>query len=134
MAGERAQEFAKAAFVDQNYDRAFQLLSPQLRATTITTPEQLASELVKLHRGAFPSSVEATDYGRIAGQPAMSIFVHGVGVGGDIYYRLIMQGTAEQGYAIGGFMRGNGEYPQAMRSCLANCGSREASGDATPHN
>jgi hypothetical protein len=78
----------------------------------------LVAAIKQLHKDGFPSAVTATDYGSMPGQQAMSIFILGNAANGDIYYRLVLQGTDTEGYSVGAFMRGDGEYPASMRSPL----------------
>src|SRR6059036_1440607 len=104
MAAERAEEFARAAFVEQKFAEAYSLLSSDTKKRL--SQDAMVTAIKQLHKDGFPSAVKATDYGPMPGQPAMSIFIHGTGANADIYYRLVMQGTDTEGYSVGAFMRG----------------------------
>lgn len=129
MAAEKAEQFARLAFVAQDFEEAYALLSPQFKR--VRSQDDFTGTLKQLHEHGFPTTIEVTDFGHILGQPAMSIFAHGVSASGDIYYRLIMHGTVDQGYSVDGFMRGDGEYPQTMRTPLPNRLEPEASVDGS---
>ncbi|RJQ38687.1 MAG: hypothetical protein C4555_04745 [Dehalococcoidia bacterium] len=119
MAAIEAQEFADIAFVQQDLQKAYDILSGGMKKGY--SPEEFTGILVKMHPTGYPSKVTATEYEPILGQPAMNIFLEGQTEKENFYYRFVMEGTSDKGYKVAGFFRGNGPYPDSpMRQPLNN--------------
>ncbi|HET6979018.1 MAG TPA: hypothetical protein VFI24_21980 [Pyrinomonadaceae bacterium] len=110
MAATRATEFAQAAFVEQNKDKAFNLLHPEFQA--YTTREKFAQILTAMNTPIAPSSINATDFEPIPGQEAMSIYITGESDRETFYYRIPMKGNVRDGYKPVGIFRNQGPYPK----------------------
>jgi hypothetical protein len=105
-----AEEFADAAFVHREVDRAYKLMSPG--TTAEVTPGDLASLLGQMHPSGSPGAERAVEFQRLPGFRGMNIYLVGESGGATFYYRLLMTGTADDGYAVAGLFRGTGPYPQ----------------------
>ena len=106
-----AEKFAEVAFVQHNSQEAYDALSNKTKKGT--SPEEFASIIVKIHPTGYPSKVSPLEYEPILGQPAMNIYLQGQNEKEYFYYRLVMEGTADEGYRVGGFFRGNGPYSES---------------------
>ncbi len=111
-----AEHFANAAFVKNDVASAYLDLSAEMQRAF--PAGELTAEISKLHPAGRPTEVAAIEYGPILGQKAMNIYLKGSGGNEAFYYRLLMVGTKEQGYKVGGFWRGNGPYPSSARRPL----------------
>ena len=109
MAAAEAHDFAAIAFVERDTSRAYGLLSPDTKAKM--SLDRFKDLVSKMHPKGYPESVEATDYEPMPGQKAMNIFVSGNSGNEGFYYRLVMEGTKETGYTVGGLWLGNGPFP-----------------------
>ena len=108
----RAVEFAEAAFVERNVDKAFSLLAPV--SQNYYSKEKIAELLITMNSPTSPAVVTATEFEPALGQELMSIFL--VGENGDekFYYRLELLGTEPKGYRVSGLFRGRGQYPPSQ--------------------
>jgi hypothetical protein len=116
-AARAATEFARIAFVDRDYTKAFSLLAP--RSRPYITLEKLSETIPKMHPKSFPSQVTATEYEPMPGQSGMTIYVKGDGEGEEFFYRLVMDGDASSGYQVSGLFRGNGPNPSTNKQPLS---------------
>lgn len=110
-AGTRAVEFAQVAFVKQDIENGYAMLSESTRR--YVSLEQFKEVLSKLHPRAFPTQVTATEYEPMAGEKIMHIYLIGENSGEHFYYRLAMEGTAATGYRVLRIYRGNEPYPSS---------------------
>ncbi len=109
MAANSALEFAKVAFVQQDYTKAYYLLSQNGKM-----PFQKFNNVIReIHPNGFPTTVKTTEYEPMPGQEAMSIFLYGERTDEKFYYRVVMQGTKKTNYKVFAFYQGNGPYPQS---------------------
>lgn len=111
-----AEHFAEAAFVKNDISTAHADLSSQMQSAYLAG--ELTADLSKMHPAGRPTEVAAREYEPLPGQKAMNILLKGTGGNEAFYYRLLMVGTREQGYKVGGFCRGNGPYPPNGRKPL----------------
>ena len=118
MAAAEAHNFALIAFVERDAPRAYNLLSPNMKAQM--SLDQFKDLVSKMHPSEYPWSIEATDYEPLPGQKAMNIFLSGSAGNERFYYRFVMEGTKQDRYTVGGLWRGNGPYPPSnMRRRLS---------------
>lgn len=108
-AAKKAVEFAKVAFIVHDDATAYPLLGEELRHSV--SPEKYADAIKQMHPSGFPAKVTATQFEPIPGQRALSIVLVGENGEQKFFYRFVMVGTADAGYAVGGFFRSNGPYP-----------------------
>jgi hypothetical protein len=109
LAGRRAEEFAQVAFVKQDVENGYALLSDGTRR--YVSSEQFKEVLLKLHPRAFPKTVIASESEPMPGEKAIYIFLTGENSGEHFYYRLTMEGTATTGYRVLRLNRGSASYP-----------------------
>jgi hypothetical protein len=112
-----ASAFARAAFIEKDYRKAYGLL--WIGPASTMSYEDMVNTVKKMHPKGFPIKIAATDYEPMPGQRGMNIFLTGSNGGEKMYYRLAMAGDAKEGYKVSGFYRGNGPYPPSdLRSPL----------------
>lgn len=111
-----AEHFAEAAFVKNDAASASVDLSAEMQRAL--PAGELTSEISKMHPAGRPTEVAAIEYEPLPGQKAMNIYLKGSGGNEAYFYRLLMVGTKDQGYKVGGFWRGNGPYPPNGRKPL----------------
>ena len=117
-----AVEFAKAAFVQRDIDRAFGLLDPEFQQ--YAPKEKLAEVLATMNSPTSPTVVTATEFELIHGQEGMIIYLIGENGSERFYYRLPMKRTEEKGYKVAGVFRNQGQYlPSESRQPLRARGS-----------
>ncbi|MHC4571064.1 MAG: hypothetical protein ACYS0C_03160 [Planctomycetota bacterium] len=107
MAFDRALDFAEVVFFQQNYKKAYLLISKDCEETF----EEFCSGIDKLHPKGFPIAVRATEYEPIPGQEKINIFLYGGNGDEEFYYRLVMEGTCERSYKVFSLERAGGPYP-----------------------
>jgi len=107
-AARKAVEFADLAFIKHDAPAAYALLTSETRSQIPIA--KFTEVLDQMHPSGYPTSVTATQYEPIMGQRMMNILL--VGQNGDqkYFYRFVMAGTKETGYAVGGFFRRGGPY------------------------
>src|SRR5262249_14948739 len=108
-AAESAEQFARVALVEGDVQGAYELLweDGKRRLSAAAFAEALAD----MNKKGRPTTVEATDYEPVFGQPSMMIFLHGKGGTEDFYNRFHMMGTQDTGYRVADFFKGSGPYP-----------------------
>ena len=106
-----ATEFAQAAFVDKDIDKAFSLLHPEAQA--YITKEKFSQTLTVMNTPTSPKSIVATDYEPVQGGEGMNIYITGESDTETFYYRIPMKGTQLTGYKPAGFFRNQGPYPKS---------------------
>ena len=109
LAGKTAEEFARIALVKRDVEKGYALLSDSTRG--YVSLEQFKEVLARLHPGAFPTTVAASEYEPMKGEKAIYIFMTGEGPGEQFYYRITMEGTAATGYRVLRLDRAGGPYP-----------------------
>jgi hypothetical protein len=117
IAATNAAQFAQIAFVQQNSERAYDLLADEMKNST--SLQEFKEGISKLHPSKYPLKIEATEYEPRPGQKGMSIFLYGENEDEKFYYEFVMDGVKEEGYKVSGIWRGNGPYPPStMRKPL----------------
>ena len=111
MAAASATQFAQAAFVEKNIDKAFSMLDPEAQANI--TKEKFSEGLTRMNTPTAPESIVATDFEPIQGHEGMNIYVTGESDNETFYYRISMKGTQDKGYKPVGLYRNNGPYPKS---------------------
>jgi hypothetical protein len=104
-----AEEFAKVAFVQHDYQKAYSYLWDETKKHL--SLEQVTEIIKTTHTSGYPSQVFAAEFEPMPGQTAMNIFLRGKNEKEEFFYRLVMEGTKEKGYKVSGFYRGSGPYP-----------------------
>jgi hypothetical protein len=110
LGAEQAGKFAQIAFVDKDFDKAYDLLSES--GKQFGTVEQFREFMAKKHPAGFPLSVKLTDYEPVSEQKTVVIYAYGENGTEKFYYRVIMEPVPETGYRVSGFDRSNTPYPQ----------------------
>lgn len=104
-----AVEFAKAAFVEKDIDKAFSLLEPEFQE--YATKEKFTEVITIMNTPSSPTVVTATEFENIPGQDGVNIFLIGERGSEKYYYRIPMKGTDEKGYKPAGVFRIQGQFP-----------------------
>ena len=107
-AAKKAAAFALVAFINHDVQASYALLAEDARRNI--TLERYADAMKQLHPFGFPTTVTAIQYEPILGQRALSIILVGQNGEQKFFYRLVMFGTSDAGYAVGGFFRSNKPY------------------------
>ena len=108
LAARRAEEFAQATFVNRDIDGGYRLLADN--AKRYVPLEKFKETVVKLHPGAYPNKVTATDYEPMAGETAIYVYLTGENDGEHFYYTLTLNGTAATDYKVVRFSRGSSAF------------------------
>jgi hypothetical protein len=116
LAGKRAAEFAQVAFIRQDFDSGYALLSDA--AKRYVSPEKFKETVSRLHPRTHPKSVTATEYEPMPGEKAVYIFLLGENTGERFYYMLTMEGTAATDYKVSRLTRG--EVPYSPRTKIGS--------------
>lgn len=108
LAAQRAEEFARAAFVRKDPENAYALLSDS--GKRYVPLEKFKETITKSHPRSYPIKIAATDYEPMAGEKAMYVYLTGDNAGEHFYYNLTLHGTAATDYKVTRFTRGSGPY------------------------
>jgi hypothetical protein len=108
LAGKRAVEFAEIAFVKQDAERSYQLLSD---ATKRYVPlDKFKETLARLNPSGHPKKITAIEYEPMPGEKAIYIYLIGKNSGEEFAYTLTMVGTAATDYKVSKVTRGTSSY------------------------
>jgi hypothetical protein len=118
VAGKKAEEFAQVVFVKQDVENGYALLADG--AKRYVSREQFKKVLAKLHPGAYPKNVKATEYEPMPGEKAIYIFLLGDNSGERFYYRLTLEGTAKTPYKVLRLDRAGEPYPPSSEKKRLN--------------
>lgn len=108
LAARRAVEFARVALVQQNVDKAYELLSPSTKR--YVPREKFKETLSRLNPSGRPSRIMAIEYEPMAGEKAIYIYVVGQDAGEQYAYTVTMEGTASTDYRVSKITRGTSSY------------------------
>jgi hypothetical protein len=108
LAARRAVEFARVALVQQNVDKAYELLSPSTKG--YVPREKFKETLSRLNPSGRPSRIMATEYEPMAGEKAIYIYIVGQDAGEQFEYTVTMEGTASTDYRVSKITRGASSY------------------------
>ena len=109
LAGKRAIEFAKVAFVQQDVEKAYAMLSGNTKR--YVPLEKFKETLSRLHPSGHPSKVTAIEYEPMPGEKAIYIYITGEDSSGSFEYTLTMEGTASTDYRVSKIARGASYLP-----------------------
>lgn len=108
LAAKRAVEFARVAFIRQDPEAAYALLS---NSTKRYVPlEKFKETISRLHPNGRPSKIEAVEYEPMPGEKAMYIYLLGRDSGEQFEYTITLEGTAATDYRVSKFTRGARSY------------------------
>jgi hypothetical protein len=102
-AAKRAEEFAQAVFVRQDFERGYGMLSDS--GKRYVSPEKFKETVTKSHPKKYPSRIAATEYEPMAGEKAIYIYLTGENAGEQFNYTLTLDGTAATDYKVTRFSR-----------------------------
>ena len=108
LAGKRAVEFAQVAFVKQDIEKGYALLSGA--AKRYVSLEKFKETVFRLHPKGFPASVTATEYEPMPGEKAIYIYLVGENSGEQFQYTLTMEGSAGTDYKVTKITSGSSSY------------------------
>src|ERR1044071_8324212 len=105
LAGKRAVEFARVAFVRGDMDSSYALLSEGARRYV---PLGKFKETVsRLHPKGRPSRVSAVEYEPMPGEKGIYVYLLGRDSGEEFEYTITLEGTASTDYRVSKFTRGH---------------------------
>jgi hypothetical protein len=108
LAGKRAVEFAQVAFVQQDVERAYTLVS---NSTKRYVPlDKFRETVIRLRPNGRPSGVVATEYEPMPGEKAIYIYITVTNLDEQVDYTLTMDGTAATDYRVSKITRGSASY------------------------
>ena len=102
---ERAEEFARLVFVEQNLEKGYAMLADGTKR--YVSIGQFKEVIAKLHPNGYPRTVRATEHEPMKGEKAIYIYLVGDNSGHYFNYRLTMEGTAATDYRVLRFDRTN---------------------------
>lgn len=108
-AARAATEFATVAFVRGEVDESYSMLSERTKRTLSLM--DYGRSISAMHPRARPSTLVASEYERVPGEPMTYVFLDGQNGSEQFFYRLVMEGSAGAGYRVSGLFRGSGPYP-----------------------
>jgi hypothetical protein len=112
-----AQRYVDLLVVQQNVDAAYALVDTDARARISST--ELKDAVTKAPGYGLVTSIQATEYQPVPGQPAIDIFLTGSGGGATVYYVVRLSGTADKGYQVNDLGVQSEPYPAtALRDRL----------------
>ena len=98
LAAKRAIEFAQAALVNKNLDKAYELLSAGGKRHI--SLDKFKEAVTRLHPRGFPAKVTAKEYQPMPGEKALWIYLTGQNAEDQFQYRLIMEATDNGDYKV----------------------------------
>jgi hypothetical protein len=107
MAAASAVEFARAAFIERDIDKAYCLLDPEAKGNV--PRERFIEHITAMNSPTSPAVVTATEFEPIPGQEGMNIYLVGENGGEKFYYRLPMRESEGKGYKVVGVLRAKRE-------------------------
>lgn len=111
----RAVEFAQAALVDRDVDKAYALLDAEAQSNV--PRERFAEVIADMNSDTEVTAVSATEFGPIPGKDLINIYLTGESGHDKLYYRVPMRGNEEKGYKPVGILRRN-DSPSESRQPL----------------
>lgn len=102
-AAQSAMEFAHIALLQRNLDSAYTLVSANARAKL--SLQSFVSSMKSMHQNSWPTWIETEYYAPMDGYEGVTIYLEGQGVNEQFSYRFVMDGSATQGYRVGGLWR-----------------------------
>lgn len=103
-AADIAIAFAKAALIDRDVNKAYDLLDPEAQSNV---PKDRFAEILKdMTSESMVSVVTATEFEPMPGQDGINIYLTGDNGREKFYYRIPMKGNGDTGYKPFGLLRG----------------------------
>jgi hypothetical protein len=97
-AAKKAEEFARIAFVNRDFEAGYKLLAEGTRR--YVSVEKFTEAITRLHPKAYPMTVTAQEFEPMPGEKAIYVFLTGQNADERFYYRLTMEGTAVTDYRV----------------------------------
>jgi hypothetical protein len=98
LAGKRAVEFARAALIDKDLKKSYQLL---FEGGKRHVPfDKFKQTIESMNTRGSPSRVVATEYEPMAGEKAIYIFLRAQNGDEQVNYRVTLEGTAATDYKV----------------------------------
>lgn len=107
LATEAAEEFAQIAFVEGDAAASHGLLEPEL-ANSMTLPD-LEEILTRMHPDGTPAAVTVVQHQRLNNYRGLAVYLEGTSGTQTFHYRLLMAGSASDGYTVAGLWRTQGQ-------------------------
>jgi hypothetical protein len=104
LAGRRAIEFAQLVFINKNFAKGYELLSPGGRRHL--SLEKFSETLTRMHPRSFPTKVTATEFQPMPGENAIWIYLAGQNAEEQFQYRFTMEATDNGDYKVLAFDTG----------------------------
>ncbi len=98
IAGKRAVEFSRAALIDKDLQKAYQLLSESGKRHVPF--DKFKQTIESMSTRGSPSRVIATEYEPMAGEKAIYIFLRAQNGDEQVNYRVTLEGTADTDYKV----------------------------------
>ena len=98
LAGKRAAEFAEAAFVRRDFDKAHALLADSAKRYIST--DKFQETITHLHPDGYPATVTATGTKPMLQEKAIYVTVSGENSGRHFQYTLTLLGSADTDYRV----------------------------------
>jgi hypothetical protein len=98
LAAKRAIEFARTVFIDQSFERGYELLSDSGKRHVPF--DKFKQTIVAMSPRSRLSKVIATEYEPMPGEKAIYIFLKGQNGGEQLTYRITLEGTAATDYKV----------------------------------
>ena len=98
LAAKRALEFVRAAFIDKNLDKAYEMLSDSGKRHVPL--DKFKQSIAAMHPRGYPTKVTAIEYEPMAGEKAIYIFMKGQNSEDQFGYRITLEGSADTDYRV----------------------------------
>ena len=98
LAAKRALEFVRAAFIDKNLDKAYEMLSDGGKRHVPL--DKFKQSIAAMHPRGYPTKVTAIEYEPMAGEKAIYIFMKGQNSEDQFGYRITLEGSADTDYRV----------------------------------
>ncbi|HEX9264066.1 MAG TPA: hypothetical protein VF977_06830 [Candidatus Binatia bacterium] len=98
LAARRAIEFAQAAFVDQNLEKAYELLSDGGKRHL--SFDKFKDTVTRMHPRGFPTKVTAKEFQPMPGENAIWIYLTGRDSEDQFGYRLTLERDSKADYRV----------------------------------
>ena len=98
LAAKRALEFTRVAFIDKNFDKAYELLSAGGKRHVPL--DKFKQSIAAMHPRGYPTKLTAIEYEPMAGENAIYIFMKGQNSEDQFGYRITLQGSADTDYRV----------------------------------
>ena len=109
MAARQAEKFAQVAFIERDYQKAYEMLSEG--GKNYVSFEKFKEGIASMHPALYPSTVKAIEWEEMPGRKAITIYLYGENGAERFYYKFVMEGVEETDYLTSGFGRNRNPYP-----------------------